>query len=107
MAKKKDKLATLESIETADHDKGYWFCLYTEGDDDYVEFTIKQLVKDELDRFENAEKTVMEHSDDEIHAMKEEFIDALIYDLTSLKHSERMIHLRRKRLNSPFQTPST
>ena len=39
-----------------DNDKGYWFCLYTEGDDDYVEFTIKQLVKDELDRFENARK---------------------------------------------------
>jgi hypothetical protein len=82
-----------------DKDKGYWFCLYTEGDDGYVEFTIKRLVKDELDRFENAEKTVMEHSDDEIQAMKEEFIDALIFDLTSLKHSERMIHLRRKRLN--------
>ena len=104
MAKKKDKLATLESIETANHDKGYWFCLYTEGDDDYVEFTIKQLVKDELDRFENAEKTVMEHSDDELLVTKEQFIDELIYDLISLKHEERSIHYHRKRLNG--QNPS-
>ena len=106
MAKKKDKLAALESIETANHDKGYWFCLYTEGDDDYVEFTIKRLVKDELDRFENAEKMVLEHSDDEILASKEQFIDELIYDLISLKHEERSIHYRRKRLNSSQENQS-
>ena len=106
MAKKKDKLATPESIETADHDTGYWFCQYTEGDDNYVEFTIKRLVKDELDRFENAEKMVLEHSDDEILASKEQFIDELIYDLISLKHEERSIHYRRKRLNSSQENQS-
>ena len=81
-------------------DKDYWFSIYFDDDDGYVEFTIKSLVKDELDKLSRVVKELGD-SDDEIQAMKEEFIDALIYDLTSLKHSEKMIHLRRKRLNNP------
>ncbi len=79
-------------------DKDYWFCIYLDDDEGYIEFTINSLVKEELDKLSEVVKELGD-SDDEIQAMKEEFIDALIYDLTSLKHSERMIHLRRKRLN--------
>lgn len=81
-------------------DNDYWFCIYLDDDDGYVEFTIKSLVKEELDKLSRVVKE-LGNSEDEIQTMKEEFIDALIYDLTSLKHSERMIHLRRKRLNNP------